>query len=112
MTEPRLKTDLRVAAILRRENDAGNPAMRLRKGDEDAGGILVILRNKENLCLILSETRTIEGEPAWMKASGPEPITEEASATYIDRRVNQDPDLWVLEIETQSFIPASNFRII
>jgi len=46
----RLKTDIRVSAILRRAQGAGAFAAVLRRGDPDAGALWVIVRQGVELC--------------------------------------------------------------
>ncbi|GAN70740.1 hypothetical protein ASY01nite_07190 [Acetobacter syzygii] len=102
---PRLRTDLVARAILRQSGLDGRSAMLLRKGDPDAGGILVVLAGRHGEGTVLSQTRTAQGEAAWMRGTGPEPVPAEQIQAYIDRQLKYDPDLWVLEIETQDFSP-------
>ena len=45
MTEPRLKAGVWVGMALRRGNSEGRYGVVLRHGDDDAGGILVVLRS-------------------------------------------------------------------
>jgi hypothetical protein len=90
---------------------AGRPGMVLRKGDPDAGGILAVLRGREGQC-VLSQMRTAEGALAWMRATGPAPVDQEAVDAYIARQVRFDPDLWVVEFETQDLVPPFEARIM
>jgi hypothetical protein len=97
--EPRLKSSLWVAATLRTADISGSPGMVLRKGDSDAGGILVVLRTRSGLS-VFSQARTADGEPGWTRATGAEPVTDETADAYVARRIRSDPDLWVVEFET------------
>ncbi|ARW09558.1 MULTISPECIES: DUF1491 family protein [Acetobacter] len=103
---PRLKTDIMARAILRQSGQDGRSAMLLRKGDPDAGGILVVLAARNGSGVVLSQTRTPEGEPAWLRATGNTPVDAEQIQKFIERQVKFDPDLWVLEIESDSFSPS------
>ncbi|MDG6095075.1 DUF1491 family protein [Acetobacter sp. AN02] len=108
----RLKAGLRASAILRTAAQQGLSAMRLRRGDEDAGSLVLVLRHRDGRVMVISETRDAEGVPAWMRVSGEQPVDEEAAAACVDRRVRQDPDLWVLETETTDFSPPSGGRLL
>ncbi|MBO1327063.1 DUF1491 family protein [Acetobacter suratthaniensis] len=104
-TEPRLKSDLLARALVRESARDGRSAMVLRKGDSDAGGILVVLLNRAGESMVLSQTRTPDGDRAWIRSSGPTPLNAQDTQAYIDRQVKYDPDLWVLEMESDDFSP-------
>ncbi|NHN84739.1 DUF1491 family protein [Acetobacter musti] len=112
MSEPRLKTALWVSAVLRQSNQSGCPAMRLRRGDEDAGGVLAILVDPSEKAVVLAQTRAPDGSPAWMRGSGAEPVSEEDADAYVARQVGRDPDLWVLEFRVNSFIPPFEAKLL
>jgi hypothetical protein len=46
MSEPRIKAGLWVSAALRLGGAEGKPGMVIRKGDADAGGVVVVLRGR------------------------------------------------------------------
>lgn len=102
MTEARLKSKLWVQAAIRTCMAQGITATVARKGDEDAGAILI----KQNLggggFLVLSQVRAIDGSPAWMRATGAEPVDEGKADAYIARQIDRDWDLWVVEIEERN----------
>lgn len=104
-TPPRLRTDLVARALLRQSGLDGRSAMLLRKGDPDAGGILVVLAGRNGEGIVLSQARTDDGRPAWRRGTGATPVPPDQIQTYIDRQLKYDPDLWVLEIETVDFSP-------
>ena len=98
MTEPRLKAGLWVKTVLRLSDIGGRPGAVLRKGDPDAGGVLVVLRGRDGF-LVLSQVRAADGAAAWMRGTGAEPVDQAAADTYVERQVRFDPDLWVVEFE-------------
>lgn len=105
--EARLKTGVWVQAQVRRCDMQFIPIAVVRKGDPDAGAVLLKLNRRDEGCTVLSQTRDREGRPAWMRASGPNPVPEADADAYIQRQVSRDPDLWVVEIDD----PAGRYEI-
>lgn len=101
MTEPKLKAKLFVHAAIRRCGVENIPAVVVRKGDEDAGTVLVKLNRFEAGCEVFTQVRDPEGRLAWMRATGPEPVPEAKADAYIERQRDIDYDLWVLEVESR-----------
>ena len=83
----------------------------LRKGDPDAGGVLVVLRNQEGLS-VLSQMRSLDGELAWMRATGPGAVDQAAADAYVERQVKFDPDLWVIEFEAPDLLPPFEAKLV
>ncbi|WP_409432560.1 DUF1491 family protein [Litorimonas sp. RW-G-Af-16] len=92
---PRLKTQIAVSGLLRTAQSAGAFAAILRKGDPDSGAYLVSVRAGHDVTLYTAE-RNMDGDVVWI-AQGP--MTETDATAKINRRVDFDPDLWVVEIE-------------
>jgi hypothetical protein len=111
MAEPRVKARIWVDMALRLGNAAGRFGAVLHKGDDDSGGVLVVLRVRGGLN-VLSQVRTAEGQPAWMRATGAAAVDQEAADLYVARQIKFDPDLWVLEFESPDGLPPFEGRII
>lgn len=111
MTEPRVKAKLWVQMALRMGDIEGRPGAVLRHGDNDAGGVLVVLRGREGLT-ILSQVRAGEGDVSWMRSTGAAPVDQAAVDSYIERQVSRDPDLWVLEFESPDLTPPFEAKIV
>jgi len=112
MEPPRLKTSLIVQAALRVSSLNAIPMVVARRGDGDAGTILVKLNQLDLGCTVLAQTRTPKGELAWLKATGEQPVGEDTADAYIARQVKRDPDLWVIEIEDRAGRPVFDGRIL
>ena len=104
--EARLKTKLVVQAAVRLCAVRAIPITVARRGDEDAGTILVKLNQRDLGCTVLAQTRGKSGELAWLRATGATPVDEPAADAYIARQVQRDPDVWVVEIEDREGRPV------
>jgi len=111
MAEPRLKVGLWVGLVLRMADRIGRNGVVLRRGDADAGGILVVLRGRDGL-VVLSQLRTADGEAAWMRATGAAPVDQAAADAYVARQVRFDPDIWVLEFDAPDLIPPFEAKLV
>src|SRR5665213_1533161 len=99
MSEARVKAGIWVQAALRLGNAAGRYGMVLRKGDPDAGGVLVVLHGRLGMA-VLSQSRGAEGEMVWLRATGLDAVDQPTVDAYVQRQVGYDSDLWVLEFES------------
>ena len=104
MSEPRLKTEIRVAAQLRRAAGAGAFATIARRGDPDAGAIAVKVYLGGRRARLFVEARNDEGSAVWR-----EPLDGEADEAGVDRYLEKetrfDRDLWIVEIEDRQGRP-------
>ncbi len=112
MSDPRVKAKLWVQMALRMGDIDGRPGAILRRGDADAGGILVVLRGREGRLCVLSQVRAGDGQSAWMRATGPDSVDEDTADAYIERQVQRDPDLWVLEFTAPDLLPPFEARLV
>ena len=96
---------------LRMGNADGRYGTVLRKGDPDAGGVLVVLRGRDGVC-VLSQLRSGEGELVWMRATGAGPVDDATADAYVARQVKFDSDLWVIEFEAPDLLPPFEARLV
>jgi hypothetical protein len=101
VSEPKLKAKLFVHAAIRRCSMEAIPVVVARKGDEDAGTIVVKVVRSRDQVEIYTQARTAEGRLGWLKATGAEPVGEDKAEAYIARARDVDWDLWVLEVESR-----------
>lgn len=99
MTEPRLKTDLWIRAQIRLCDISFIPAVIGRKGDPDAGQVIIRRDLRNGTCELFARTILDGGGRGWRRLGGPAPLDRKAADALVDRECEFDPDLWVLEIE-------------
>ncbi len=78
--------------------DAGTGAYLLRRGDAERGTVIVRLAGKQGT-RILTQMRDLEGRLIWMGVKDGMEMSEPDANAYIERAVDRDPDLWVMEVE-------------
>ena len=110
MEQPRIKVGLWVQAALRMGDIDGRPGAVMRRGDPDAGGILLVLRQRDRVS-ILTQVRT-SAESAWMRATGPDAVDEATADASVARQVDRDPDLWVVEFTAPDLLPPFEAKLI
>lgn len=94
----RLKSGLFVKALIRRAELAGASAYVVRRGAEEAGALFLKIARLDGTCMVLSQARRGEGELVWLQPLGPA-SDESSAATYFEKQIRFDPDLWIVEIE-------------
>ncbi len=111
LAEDRVKAGFWVQMALRMGQSDGRYGMVLKKGDPDAGGVLVMLRGRDGVS-VLSQIRAADGSAAWMRGTGPANVDQETADAYVARQQKFDPDLWVLEFESPDMLPPFEATIV
>ena len=103
----RLPSALFIGGLMRRAQQEGGNAAVLARGDEQAGGILLVIAERGVTAAILEHGHGPDGRPAWRDAA-PQVLAGKASLhDYLARRRQADPDLWAVELDiadSQRFI--------
>ncbi len=102
MSEPRLKTEIRVTALLRRAQAGGAFATVVRKGDPDAGAFAVKVYLGGGKARLFIMARDLDGRLVWrspLSEEAPESAPEMAVDAWLQKEAGIDPDLWIIEIE-------------
>ena len=98
VTAMHLSTHIWVGALIRRVEIGGGFAVVARKGDPNAGAVLVkILNRSDGTARLLAEATKGDGDRVWM-----DPVASRTEAdldAYVARAARIDPDVWVVEIE-------------
>lgn len=108
--EPRLPAHLEVAGLIRRVEAEGGFATLLNKGERDAGTIMVVLTEKGENTRVYERMPQLDGSRKWECSRAQDPENPGEISSYIERRISQDPDLWVVELdiaEGERFIGSS-----
>ena len=99
MTEPRIKTAIWAAALIRRAEVNGASAFVAKKGDPESGAVLVKVSLLNGTARVWSAAYGDEGQRRWVKATGAEVVADAVAEDYIARARKRDADLWVVEVE-------------
>lgn len=110
--EAKLRAKLWVQAQIRTCLAEGVPATVVRKGDADAGAVLIKINRGINGCDVYTQARNGEGVLGWLRATGTAPVSEADADAYIRRQVDRDYDLWVVEIEDPQGRPPAGGPLI
>lgn len=102
MTSPRLPAAVEVSALMRLAEASGGFAVIVRKGEPDSGTVLVVMLDNQGFGLSLGRVferlPRPDGTRKWSLARAQDPENKQEFEAYINRRVAQDPDLWVVEL--------------
>ena len=114
MTVDRIRMDVWISAHLRQCFADGIAAYVIRKGDPQSGTLLLKINRLGGGCSVLGQSRDLDGNLGWLPAFADEAVGEAQADAYIDRALQRDPDLWVVEIEDREGrhpFPGPVFRV-
>jgi hypothetical protein len=105
--EPRLRTGFWVQTQLRVCDLAAIPFVVLKRGDADAGAVLLrIDKGRGGGIVVLAREYGADGKRHWKPALGDGPVEAEEADAYIARQTARDPDLWVIDVDD----PAGRYK--
>lgn len=97
--ESRLPAHLEVSALVRTVNDAGGFATILRKGERDAGTILIATRHRGDSLCLYERIPDLDGKRRWTRTRE-EPVEKEREfSEYLAKRGQQDSDCWIIDLD-------------
>lgn len=85
--------------MLRRVAAEGGFGTLIRKGERDAGTIIVVIAEKGENSRVYERMPSLEGDRVWTRTLEETAENKEEIADYLDRRGSQDPDLWIVELD-------------
>lgn len=97
--EPRLPAHLEIASLIRQVQADGGFATVLKKGEHDAGTILLVLTENGGNSRAYERMPQLDGSRAWTRSMIQDINNKDEFSSYLERRGIQDPDLWILELD-------------
>jgi hypothetical protein len=94
-----IRTEIWVQALLRRAQVAGAMGLVVKKGDIDAGVVLLQVSHLDGRVDFYAPVTDMDGQRIWTRPLGSEPTDDARIRAYCTRRMEDDPDLWLVEIE-------------
>lgn len=98
----KLNAGIWVSALIRMAQAAGDFATIAKKGDETAGQVLLVARRRNGHVQVYSRTMNSRGDYSWTVAV--ESDAEELGKVndYLERQQRYDPDLWIVDLDTDN----------
>lgn len=97
--EPRLLTRIWVQAQTRLCDRYFIQMVVARRGDPDAGAVVVRLLRAAGSSLLLRRQTKLDGASEWVAVPGGGEIDNQTADAYLAREIDRDRDLWVLEVD-------------
>ena len=69
------------------------------KGERDAGTILILTIYRGENAVLFEKMPQLDGSRPFIAAKQQNPEKPEEIFEYLERRKNQDPDIWILEVD-------------
>lgn len=97
--DARLPAHIEVSALIRRVEAEGGFAMVIRKGERDAGTILVILSERGENSRLYERMPSVGGGREWHRILTEDTEKKQEFSDYVTRRGEQDRDTWIIELD-------------
>ncbi|MWV26348.1 DUF1491 family protein [Aurantiacibacter rhizosphaerae] len=102
MTDDRLPAHLEVSGLIRAVEAAGGFGMVLSKGERTAGTLMVVCCNRATLSRAYERMPQLDGTRKWTLTKQQDTENPMEFSDYCRRRGQQDPDLWVVELDIEN----------
>lgn len=97
--EARLPAHLEVAGLIRSVSAAGGFATVIKKGERDAGTLMVICCENGTNARAYERMPQPDGSRKWALSREQDPENSSEFTEYCTRRGEQDEDLWIVELD-------------
>ncbi|WP_369026457.1 DUF1491 family protein [Qipengyuania sp. RANM35] len=99
MSDARLPAHLEVSALLRLVESNGGFAAVLKRGERDAGTILILTTDRGNNAILWERMPHLDGTRPYTASRKQDIENKIDFEEYVGRRMKQDPDAWVIELD-------------
>ena len=99
MSGGRLPPRLEVPALVRRAEAQGGFATVLNKGDPEGGAVLLVVTSRGRHIACLDRILGTSGSYEWRPAGPGESAESGEVASFLAKRRQFDPDLWLIELD-------------
>ena len=96
-----LRSDLWVAAYLRRAGVEGAFATLRRRGASEAGAIFVVVDRLDGRIALYEPAPSDDGERRWIRAHAAEWIDPADAEARLQRQLRFDPDIWIVDLDSR-----------
>ena len=99
-----LKSLLKIKSAIRASYAKNKVATVIHSGDDDNGSILLKIRRKDSKACLVGKSLCNNGSYSWNLVSGNNNEWQEENTVNekIEKEIKIDPDLWVLELESET----------
>lgn len=97
--DARLPAHLEVAGLIRMVEAEGGFASVIAKGERDAGTILILTMYRGEEAILFERMPQLDGSRPYVAAKQQDNENKQEIFDYIEKRKNQDPDIWVIEAD-------------
>jgi hypothetical protein len=97
----RLPAHLEISSLIRLADTHGGSAMVLAKGERDAGTILIVTMYRGRDAQLLERMPQMDGTRPFVATKKQDIENPHEFTEYLARRRNQDPDIWILELDVE-----------
>ena len=94
----RLPAHLEASAIIRLAESQGGYATVLAKGERDAGTILIVTLCRGEGAVLYERMPGLDGSRSFVTTKRENAENKQEFSDYLDRRRQQDDDLWLIEV--------------
>ena len=95
----RLPTHLEVSGLIRLVESNAGSAMVLAKGERDAGTVLIVHVFHGENAVLYERMPQLDGTRPFVATKSQDIENPMEFSSYLDRRKNQDPDIWIVEVD-------------
>ena len=95
----RLPAHLEIGSLIRLVEANGGSAMVLAKGEPDAGTILIVTMCRGENSRLFERMPQLDGTRPFVATRAQGSDNPQEFGSYLQRRREQDPDIWILEVD-------------